>query len=118
MGSTHQESSQNLTFVHIPYYALFTTIMIVEDKCAKLALKELLEPIHNASHTVFMAVRQLMVAMEEVEEKVLRAKLPEVELTEKELTELDEGVREIRGGEYLTLGEFNRKDDALRSKSS
>ena len=82
-----------------------------------MTLKELLEPIHNASHTVFEAVHKLMIVMEEVEEKVLREKLPEVELTEKELAELDEGVREIRGGNYIALDEFNRKNSSLRGKS-
>lgn|GEM_PF-1626680 len=74
-----------------------------------MTLEELVKPIYSASHDVIEAVRTLVQLTEKLEEEILRGKLPEVELSEKELKDLDDSLREMREGAAISLEEFNKK---------
>ena len=73
-------------------------------------LKELVEPVYDASNNVIEAVRTLVKYTEQLQEAVLRGKLPEVQLSEKELADLDDVAREMsEEGQSISLEELNQK---------
>jgi hypothetical protein len=71
--------------------------------------KELVRQVYNASHDVFEALRVLVLRTEELQEKLLREKFPEVKLSEAELKSIDAGLKEMREGSTISLEEFNKK---------
>jgi hypothetical protein len=74
-----------------------------------IKIEKLVQPVYYASHDVIEAVRTLILRTEELEEEILRGKLPEAEMSEAELKELDKALREMREeGKAITLEEFNQ----------
>jgi hypothetical protein len=58
---------------------------------------------------IIEALQKILLYMEELEEQVLRGKMPEPELTDRELSNLDRALLEMRKGESISLGEFNKR---------
>lgn len=82
-------------------------------------VKELVTPVYYASRDVIEAVRTLILRTEELEEKVLREKLPETEMSEAELTGLDKALHEMqKEGVAITLEEFNKHQGINQKPSS
>jgi hypothetical protein len=55
------------------------------------------------------ALQKILLYMEGLEEQVLRGKMPEAELTDRELSNLDKALLEMRKGESISLEEFNKR---------
>jgi hypothetical protein len=79
--------------------------MVAEE----VKIEKLVQPIYYASKDVIAAVRALILRTEELEEEVLRLRLPEVELSEDEMKRIEKRLHEMRQeGAAITLEEFNQ----------
>jgi hypothetical protein len=80
---------------------------------------DLISPVYYASQDVITAVRALILRTEELEERILREKLPEIEMSDSELKQLDNSLREMqKEGAGITLEEFNKHQGFNQEHSS
>ncbi len=74
----------------------------------EVKIEKLVHPVYYASRDVIEAVRTLILRTEELEGEMLRRKLPEVEMSQTELNDLDSAVREMHKAAAISLEEFNQ----------
>jgi len=64
---------------------------------------------HVTLEMVYKEIADLRRLLEEFMEKLMVSSLPEEELSEEELKEIDKAIEEIKKGEYVTLRELEEK---------